>query len=287
MEVAKPLARSAFSLFIALILSLGLAPPALTAAEEDSSDITSDTVWEGAVNLSQEVRVHEGATLLIQPGTTVRFSSEKDNQGKPKVRLLIQGTLVAQGTPDEPILFTSAAQQPAPGDWGGIIFERANERPNRLRHCRIEHAVEGILGGYSVILLESVELRGNRFGLVVHRGLKGGALDCDVAGNEAGIVLNQNEGFRAGLSTATSPGTRQGSSSTRTRASRSPGRASPGTGTTASCASREARPPYGTATLPTTGPGGSPATRDPRPSWKGTPYGATSAASTSSSSPGP
>jgi parallel beta-helix repeat protein len=180
------------SLFIALTLSLVPAPPASTAAEEDYIDITADTVWEGAVNLSKEVRVHPGATLLVQPGTTVRFSAEKNAEGEPKVRLLVQGTLVAQGAADAPILFTSAAEQPAPGDWRGIVFERANERPSRLRHCRIEYAAEGIRGAYSLLIMEDSELRKNKIGLTAQRDLKGGLLRCTIAENERGVLFQQS-----------------------------------------------------------------------------------------------
>lgn len=189
--VTQELAQFLFTLLAALVLSLSGAP-AVSAAEKEGVDITSDTVWEGTVRLTGEVRVHEEATLLIQPGTTLRFSEAKDGDGKPKSRLMVLGTLIAQGTPEEPILFTSAAANPARGDWGGVVFERANASPNRLRHCVIEYAAEGIRGAYSFLLLEDSELRNNETGLTAQRDLRGGLLRCSLTANGRGALFHQS-----------------------------------------------------------------------------------------------
>ena len=60
------------------------------------------------------VLVDEGVTLTIEPGTRIQFCPEK--------YLRIDGCLVAIGTEDSMIVFTSNAQNPAPGDWYGIRF---------------------------------------------------------------------------------------------------------------------------------------------------------------------
>ncbi|MCP4712854.1 MAG: right-handed parallel beta-helix repeat-containing protein, partial [Planctomycetes bacterium] len=56
----------------------------------------------------------------------------------------LKGALIAQGTVDDPILFTSNAETPAPGDWQGICLEAATDDAlTILEHCAIEY------GGYS------------------------------------------------------------------------------------------------------------------------------------------
>ncbi|MCP4710016.1 MAG: hypothetical protein GY869_15440, partial [Planctomycetes bacterium] len=56
----------------------------------------------------------------------------------------LKGALIAQGTVDDPILFTSNAETPAPGDWQGICFEDATDDTlTIIEHCTIEY------GGYS------------------------------------------------------------------------------------------------------------------------------------------
>lgn len=61
-------------------------------------------------------------TLSIEPGVEIRVMTEgfilaSADDGGPL------GTLVAVGTEAAPIVFTSALESPAPGDWVGIIFE--------------------------------------------------------------------------------------------------------------------------------------------------------------------
>jgi len=79
--------------------------------------LTSDTVWTNnrIYIITNDVGVSNGVTLTIQPGTTVKFY--------PTKRLLVWGTLIADGTPAQPIRFTSNATNPAPGDWDRIYFD--------------------------------------------------------------------------------------------------------------------------------------------------------------------
>jgi hypothetical protein len=67
------------------------------------------------------VLVPPGVTLTVEPGVTVRFQSSAGN------RLIIQGNLVAIGTPAQPITFTGVVT--APGSWGGILADGSNITP--------------------------------------------------------------------------------------------------------------------------------------------------------------
>jgi hypothetical protein len=51
-----------------------------------------------------------------------------------------RGALVANGTADEPIVFTSAEASPAAGDWYGIWFGQVPAAGNRVTHARVEYA---------------------------------------------------------------------------------------------------------------------------------------------------
>ena len=60
----------------------------------------------------------DGATLTVEPGT--RIEGEKSTRG---ALIITRGTkLIANGTKDKPIVFTSDAATPASGDWGGIVM---------------------------------------------------------------------------------------------------------------------------------------------------------------------
>ncbi len=58
--------------------------------------------------------VNQGATLSLAPGTRLRFDGA--------YTFTINGQLLSQGTPAQPVLWTSNRADPAPGDWGGINF---------------------------------------------------------------------------------------------------------------------------------------------------------------------
>jgi RHS repeat-associated protein len=66
-----------------------------------SGEITADTVWSAADihRVVDHLRVAEGVTLTIQPGAVVQFNWQ--------LGLTVDGNLVASGTEDHPILFTS------------------------------------------------------------------------------------------------------------------------------------------------------------------------------------
>jgi len=77
----------------------------------------SDTVY----TISGFIRVANGATLTIEPGT--RIEGDFDVLGSA---LIVQrgGNIVANGTAAEPIVFTSSRPLGSrqPGDWGGLVI---------------------------------------------------------------------------------------------------------------------------------------------------------------------
>ncbi|MDT0643427.1 hypothetical protein RM553_11350 [Zunongwangia sp. F363] len=82
-----------------------------------TADITldADTEWM----LTGALEVKEGATLTIEPGTTIMAAA-----GGTDVYIAIeQGAMIdAEGTADAPITITSAAENPRSGDWGGLML---------------------------------------------------------------------------------------------------------------------------------------------------------------------
>jgi hypothetical protein len=88
-----------------------------------SADITSnrtlyaDTVYQ----LSGFIKVANGATLTIQPGT--KIIGDYDIPGS-SLFILRGARIMAEGTAEQPIVFTSERPvgQRQPGDWGGVII---------------------------------------------------------------------------------------------------------------------------------------------------------------------
>lgn len=103
-----------------------LAATAVYAQIPLQGDITTNTTLtsNNTYVLKGFVRVQSGATLTIQPGTVIY--GENSSQGT----LIIKpgGKIIADGTANAPIVFTSeftkpgASRPPTYGDWGGVIL---------------------------------------------------------------------------------------------------------------------------------------------------------------------
>jgi hypothetical protein len=64
------------------------------------------------------VYVTNGAVLTIEPGTKIVGESGR-NGGLVVTRSC---KIIAEGTPDKPIVFTSESSSPKPGDWAGLVI---------------------------------------------------------------------------------------------------------------------------------------------------------------------
>lgn len=94
------------------------APDEVIDADIDADmTLTADKIW----GLSGEVHVLTGITLTIEPGTVIKGIS-----GETTASLIVSqgGKLMAVGTAEKPIVFTSASPDGAKekGQWGGVIL---------------------------------------------------------------------------------------------------------------------------------------------------------------------
>lgn len=159
--------------------------------------LEKDTVWRGTVVVEEEVVVVLAATLLIEPGARIEFKPSRREEGRAPARLTVLGKLIAQGTAEAPILFTSAARKPAPGDWGGLIFENNVETSiSRLRHCQVEYADTAVSGTLAALVVEDSQLRHNKLALLGQKKFSGGMFNCELLDNESGCRFMQNSRFK-------------------------------------------------------------------------------------------
>jgi len=88
-----------------------------------TTDITANTTWkaENTYVLKGFIHVANGATLTIEPGTTIKGDF---NTLGASLFILRGAKINAVGRADAPIVFTSSrpAGQRQPGDWGGLIL---------------------------------------------------------------------------------------------------------------------------------------------------------------------
>jgi Right handed beta helix region len=117
--------------------------------------LVEDTVWRGNVLVEGGLTVAPQITLTITPGTVVRFVALSAEKSEARPALLVQGRLVAQGSADQPILFTGSGKEPAGVTWQGILLV-GSEKSNLLEHVRIKEAMVGIDALFSRLTVKSV-----------------------------------------------------------------------------------------------------------------------------------
>ncbi len=112
-----------------------------------SGTISSDTTWSSNVLITGDVTVASGVTLTIDPGVTVLFDAGSDDQAggtwTDRSELIVQGTLIAEGTSSNPIYFTSNASSKAANDWGAITI-RLSSTNSSIKYSVIHYATYGV-----------------------------------------------------------------------------------------------------------------------------------------------
>ncbi len=138
--------RAAWVIGIALVALALLPRPVRAETLLIDQDIDSNTTWssDNIYVVVTDVRILEGVTLHIDPGTIIKLQRQS--------RLIVEGTLRAQGTGESPIVFTSHkddahggdtngdgdASAPAANDWGWIEFADSSvDEQCLLEHCSI------------------------------------------------------------------------------------------------------------------------------------------------------
>jgi hypothetical protein len=130
--------------------------PAAGSTVVVNANVTANTTWSSnfIYNLAGRIRVTNGATLTIEPGTIIKADAGTGTNAS--VLIVARGSkLVANGTAARPIIFTSAADNIAFGTnagtnlnqndrglWGGLII--LGSAPVSLAGDATEAQIEGI-----------------------------------------------------------------------------------------------------------------------------------------------
>jgi len=103
----------------------------------EAGEVSGEWTIEGSPYIVLgDIVVKENETLVIKPGVEVRFARSK--------QLLIGSSerLIAEGTKDAMIIFTSNKANSSPGDWGGISLGVGGY--GVMKYCLVEYATTGI-----------------------------------------------------------------------------------------------------------------------------------------------
>jgi len=191
-----------------------------------NSNITEDATWEtGKIYiLESRIAVEPGATLTIQPGVVVK--GEAGTGANATVLLVARGgKLMAEGTADAPIIFTTIADEIIPGQiespnlesdvnglWGGVIvlgsakISASNESGEDVVEVQIEGIPtsdpNGLYGGTNdadnsgVIKYISIRHGGTNIGSGNEiNGLTLGGVGSGTVIENVEVVANQDDGI--------------------------------------------------------------------------------------------
>jgi len=126
-------------MIMAALATTGAACGASLADTPVGGLILEDTVWSAQGSpyiVTSSIVVGGDATLTVEPGVSVRFGAG--------LSMLVGSTafggatFIARGTAESPIVFTSDAPAPAPGDWGQMV----------LGEGLVDAVYDGDTGGY-------------------------------------------------------------------------------------------------------------------------------------------
>jgi len=181
---------------------------AVNAATYVEGSITQDTVWTLADSpfiVSKDLAIYPDVTLTIEPAVEVKFGGD--------FSLKVRGRLVANGTEDKMITFTSNRYGAEAGDWATIEFD--GTELSSLTYCIIEYATNGITienGTLSIqnsivsfssengIMIENgnVEVKSNEIadniasGIYIAGGNQLNVQNNDIRSNGDGVTLTGN-----------------------------------------------------------------------------------------------
>ena len=151
------------------------------------------TIWQGRIMVNGLVRVPEGARLVIMPGTIVEFG-RKDTDGDAigENGILVQGLIIAKGTPEKPIIFRSARAGKKMGDWDAVNIMNSDRAQNLFEYCQIEDAYRGLHFHFSNVAVKESILRNN------YRGIQFQESTVEIAGtyiygNKSGLQARDSD----------------------------------------------------------------------------------------------
>lgn len=148
--------------------------------------------------LTGDLTIAPGVSLVIDKGVSIGVA--KGDQWDPDsdndlIDILVQGTLMIQGTGDMPVTMTSVSTSPQSGDWNGITFDTvADLNTSIIKGLRLSFAVDGINGKAGI-----PEIKESRFFSCRQSGIQSVDARADIVVRNvevdtcaSGILINDN-----------------------------------------------------------------------------------------------
>ncbi|MFC1999973.1 hypothetical protein ACFLXE_04350 [Chloroflexota bacterium] len=169
----------------------------LPEAVVKTGDVTANETWSGTIHVMGDVLVQTDATLTIEAGTLVLVAARSDDQqaggmgdldlfnpkdppydGQNRTSFRVSGTLIINGSQEEPVILTSDATNPQNDDWGDVLLKPEPGCKVEITRAIIEFTGSVGIDSSEVMVRQSI-LR-NMMGCVVIGGM-GPETDPDTA----------------------------------------------------------------------------------------------------------
>ena len=146
-----------------------------------SGDVSGDWTLAGSPYIVMgHCTVTSGDTLTIHPGVLVTFNGY--------YYLVAYGTLIAEGTASDSIVFTSNFGNPNPGDWRYVEVINPSAMNSRFRYCNFSYGDRGVYADNT-----TVNVRNCKFWQFSGRGIY--TVDTDGEIRDC-VIINSGRGMK-------------------------------------------------------------------------------------------
>ena len=167
---------------LCVLIALVVATP--TLAETDvTADIDTNTTWDLAGSpyiLQGSIHVTSGSILTIDPGVVVKFNSGA------KLKTHAGCSIVAEGSSDNEILFTSNSGTPVPYDWYAVHVDQSPA--SSFSYCVFEYGQYNLNISQSDPTVSHCTSRSSMYGITCE-GASPQIESCDIIQNMNGVVI--------------------------------------------------------------------------------------------------
>ena len=109
--------------------------------------ISTNTTWaQGETFIIRGDVMVDNATLTIQPGTTLKFEAG----ASLSIGYYGAATIIANGTVEKPIVFTSTADVPTAGAWEGVFLYSLASSNTSFKYCQFKYAGTNDYGSLNI-----------------------------------------------------------------------------------------------------------------------------------------
>jgi parallel beta-helix repeat protein len=142
---------------------------------DEQTELKKDTTFSGTVYIKDNVSVPKGVTLTIKPGTVIKCENPGlCDDGNVNFSLSVEGTIIAIGTKDNPITFTSASKKEI-SSFGEIYLNESEG--SAFENCTFQYSHWGLHIHDSKISIRNCTFK-NTFGGIRFKG------DLSAIGNQ-------------------------------------------------------------------------------------------------------